>query len=124
MQAGRLFRRVRIERKVLTQSESGDPIETWSALAVRFASIFPLKADEKYTGEQWAAQEQVSINVRYGEIISDLTPLDRVVYPIPDDTSPPTPIPSTSIYDIMGVSEIGRRKGLKIFAARREDTAP
>lgn len=124
MQAGRLFRKVRIERKVQTQSESGDPIETWNTLCTRLASIFPLKADEKYTGEQWAAKEQVSISVRFGEIVSDLTPLDRIVYPIPAPTSPTSDPPSTSIYEIMGVSEIARRKGLKIFAARREDTAP
>jgi hypothetical protein len=60
---------------------------------------------------------------RWSSDIADITPLDRIVFPTVLDTSPPTPVPSTSVYDILEVHEIGRREGFKIIAVRRADVS-
>ncbi|MBN8959082.1 MAG: phage head closure protein [Rhizobiales bacterium] len=120
MRAGRLDRKITIQRKTVTQSSSGAPIETWAAISHRrWASYRPVRGDERFGGEQWAASEQVEFSIRYSSDVADLSPLDRVIYPAPDvDT--PTPADNT-IFDIMAVQEIGRREGLRLVAARRAE---
>jgi hypothetical protein len=48
--------------------------------------------------------------------------LNHAEAPVPPASSPPAPIPDTSIYDVAAVHEIGRREGLRIIAIRRTDT--
>jgi SPP1 family predicted phage head-tail adaptor len=122
MRAGRLDRRVTIQRKSDSYSASGEPVETWSTLATRWAYVAPVSGDERFSTPQLVARQQSEFGVRWSSDISDLTPLDRIVYPPVPDTSPAPPIPSTSIYDIVEVHEIGRREGFKIIAVRRADT--
>lgn len=122
LEAGRLDRRVTIQRKTVMQSPSGQPIENWVSLGNRFASQRPLRAAERFTAPQYAAKEQVQFEIRYATDAADLTPLDRIVYPPIAAGSPEPAIPERHVYDIMGVLEIGRREGLRILTARRADT--
>lgn len=125
MRAGKLDRTIAIQRKTETRSESGEPVETWADLSVRPASRIPVRGEERFAGPQWVAKEQVEFWVRWADVIADISPLDRVIYPVPDLTSsPPETITESMIYDIMAVPEIGRRVGIKIMAARRVDVAP
>lgn len=120
MRAGRLDRRVALQRRTLTYSAAGDPIETWSDLAAdRSASVAPLSGDERFSGEQFVAREQVEFRVRWSAAIADLSPQDRVVYPASDAGD--SPVPTRSLYDIITVHEIGRHEGLAIRAARQAD---
>jgi head-tail adaptor len=121
MRAGRLDRKIELQRKTTSLSASGSSIETWSTFATRWASVAPVRADERFSAPLLVARQQAEFQVRWSQDIADLSPLDRIVYPPVPDTSPPTPIPSTSIYDIVEVHEIGRREGLKIIAVRRAD---
>jgi head-tail adaptor len=122
MRAGRLDRKISIQRKTVTLSASGAPEETWSSLATRWAYAQPASADERYSQPQLAAKQVTEFGVRWSQDIADLSPLDRIQYPIVTDTSPETPIPAGSIYDVLEVHEIGRREGFKVIAVRRADT--
>ncbi len=123
MRAGRLDRRVTIQRKATSLSDSGAPIETWSAISHRRpASGTPIGGEERFQAQQFVAREQVEFRVRHGTSVSGLSPLDRVIYPAPADPDEQAP-PEHSIYDIMEVHEIGRREGFRILAARRAESA-
>jgi SPP1 family predicted phage head-tail adaptor len=121
MQGGRLDRRIDIERKTVTQSPSGQPIETWSKIvARRAASVSPLRGDERFAADQYIARQQVEFRIRYSSTVADISPLDRIIYPPDEDSPADSPVATdVQIYDIMEVSEIGRREGLRILAARR-----
>lgn len=124
MRAGRLDRTIAIRRRSLTYSESGEPINGWADISVRPASISPVSGDERFAGDQWVAKEQVEFRVHYAEIVSDVGPLDQIIYPYSTGDSPAAVIPESRLYDIMAVHELGRREGLRIMAARRADVAP
>lgn len=122
MRAGPLDRFVTLQRKSESYSDSGEPIEVWADVVSRwYASVRPIPGDERFAGEQWIARQQVEFRTRWAQEVSDLSPLDRVIYPAPGlDETEGNPVEST-VYDIMDVSEIGRREGLLIKAARRPD---
>lgn len=123
MRAGQLDRRVVVQRKVSSVSESGSPIETWSAIGpVRWARRLPAAADERFTADTLAAREQVNFDLRWSLDLADLQPLDRIIEPA--GAASADPIPTRSIYDILGVNEIGRREGLHVLTMRRADVVP
>jgi head-tail adaptor len=123
MKSGKLDRLITIQRKTVTQDNFGQEVETWAAIAHRRAATYaPVRGDERFTASQFVAKQQVTFWVRWASALQSLNPMDRVLYPCPDDEdvqSPPTEI----IYDIMEVSELGRRDGFKITAARRADAS-
>lgn len=124
MRAGRLDKLITIQRKSVTYSDSGEPQDTWAALVERWpASITPVRGDERFSAAQYVAKEQTEFRIRWSQIVSTLSPLDRVIYPAPatGDTSEPA---MRSIYDVMSVQEIGRNEVLQILAARRADVVP
>lgn len=122
MRAGRLDRLVTIQRKTDSYSEVGEPISVWADMAHREpASVTPLAGTERFGGDQFVAKEQTEFRVRYQQALSDLSPLDRIVYPAP--SSPNEQDPELSVtYDVMAVHEIGRMEGLRILAARHSET--
>jgi head-tail adaptor len=121
VRAGKLDKRIAIQRKSITQSPSGQPVETWATVATRWAYVVPASAGERFSTPQLAAKQQTEFGIRWSQDIADLTPLDRLVYPIPSG-SPPPPVPSTSIYGVLEVHEVGRHEGFRIIAVRRVDT--
>jgi hypothetical protein len=86
--------------------------------------VTPVRGDERFTAEQFVAKQQVEFRIRYSSTVADVNPLDRIIYP-PDEGSPSdSPMAAESqIFDIIEVSQIGRREGLKIIAARRAEDA-
>lgn len=122
MRAGRLDRRITIQRYTTTYSPSGERIETWSDLVSRrWAEVRPVKGDERFDTPQLAAREQVEFRVRWGAAIADLNPRDRIVHPAVESGSPADAVDESRLYDILAVHELGRRDGLRIIAARRVD---
>lgn len=123
MHAGSLDRRIQIQRRTITRSESGGEVETWADTVTNLpAEYVPMGVEgggERYTGEQWVARGQVTWNVRYQQALADLQPMDRVIYPAGSDNVQSPQF--NHIYDIMDVQEIGRREGLAIKTARRSD---
>lgn len=125
MRAGRLDRRITIQRATTGLSASGAPVAMWTQLAARWASIAPLKGEERFSAPQLAAREQVEIRIRWSAAVADLDPRDRIVYPaLAADSPPGSPADEPDearLYDILAVHEIGRRDALRIIAARRVD---
>lgn len=123
MEAGRLDRFITIQRKVVTQDDAGETIETWSTIALaKPASWGPIVGDERFNAPQFLATEQVEFRIRYSPEVADLSPQDRIIYPALASASD---VPETRrIYDILDPSEIGRREGIKIKCARRPDVLP
>lgn len=123
--AGKLDRKVTIQRKSLTNSDSGEPVETWANLAVRrSASMWPFRATEGFAEPETTSYEQIEFRVRYSSDVASLSPQDRVIYPALTDEQAADDnyeIPARSIHDVLGVLEINRREGLKIITRRRPD---
>lgn len=124
MKAGKLDRRIDIQRLTSSQSDSGAEVESWADIVSRrAATATPTRADEKNAAPQFVASQQVDFWIRWSSAVADVNPKDRVIYPaIMADLSPEDAITEGRIFDIIGVEEIGRREGLKITAARRADT--
>lgn len=117
IRAGTLDFKIALQRKTDSYSSTGEPIETWSVLAERWAELRPVTGDERNASEQWIAREQTRFTVRWSADIDDLSPLDQVICPAADAGN--SPISSRSIYDIISVFEEGRHEKLVVVAARR-----
>jgi len=105
MRAGRLDRRVRIERAVVTKNAHNEPVSTWELLAEVWAGKRDLATTERFASAQVAADITTEFTIRFR---SDVTPKHRLVI-------------DGLIYDIKGSKELGRREGLIIMAAARTD---
>lgn len=125
MKAGSLDRRVTIQRRTLTQSTSGETIETWANLVVRRpASMWPVKGEERFASPEETAYEQIEFRVRYSADVAALTPQDRIIHPALTTAQAADSgyvIPTRSIHDVLAAMEIGRREGVKIITQRRAD---
>lgn len=122
MRAGRLDRKIDIERSTTALNAYGDPVKTWTKIAQRRSAGYrPLSGNERFTADQFIASQQVEFLVRYSTLLSQLNPLDRVIYPAQALGSPVSVPDEYDIYDIMDVQEVGRREGLRILAARRSE---
>jgi head-tail adaptor len=119
MRAGRLDRRVAVQRLTTTSSGSGEPLETWTTIGgiARWASKSPVTGLERFGSQQLEAKEQIEFRLRWTGDLADLQPTDRLIEPA-DDALLPT-IPGRSIYDIIAVLEINRREGLRVLTTRR-----
>ena len=117
MRAGTIDRIVTVQRRTITESNSGEPVETWADLVERWASIKPLTGTERLAGENLVAKEQVEFRLRWETAIADLSPDDRIVYPRSTD-SPPSAPTDKDIYNIVQASEVGRREAMLVLAYR------
>jgi len=123
MRAGRLDRLITIQRKTITASDSGEPVESWTAVGDirRAASMLPVRGEERFGEPQLVGKEQIEFRVRYSVELAALTPQDRIVHPALSEASPEDVPDTRRIHDILAVHEIGRREGLQIITARRAD---
>lgn len=125
MAAGKLDRKITIQRKTETQLPSGEPVEAWANLAVRrSASMWPYKGAEGFAAPETTAYEQIEFRVRYSADVAALSPKDRIIYPALTEAQAADEgyvIPARSIHDVLAVLEISRREGLKIITHRRPD---
>jgi SPP1 family predicted phage head-tail adaptor len=101
MQAGRLDRRIRIERNTATRNSRGEVIAAWTVVAETWAQKNDLAGREPYRSEQFESQSTTRWRMRYR---TDLDPTMRIVH-----------IQDGQVYEIDAVSEIGRREGLDVF---------
>lgn len=118
MRAGRLDRRVAVQRFTATSSPSGEPIETWATIGslIRWASKAAVSGVERFGSQQLEALEQVEFRLRWSDDLADLAPKDRIVEPASDAVEP---VPERSTYDIFAVLELGRHDGLRVLTVRR-----
>lgn len=108
MEAGKLDRRVRIERAAAGAVSLGHAAAVWSEIATVWAGWQAVSDGERNRGEVMAAGGIGStitdrFTIRYSETVEDVGPRDRLIY-------------AGRIYDIQWVKETGRREGLEISA--------
>ncbi len=98
MQAGKLSRKIKIQRATETVTPSGHAVKTWADLHSIRAEVVQQSASEFLTGYGEAEDGTIIFRVRYrpGIVTSD-----RVLY----DGRP---------YDLKEIKEIGRRRALEL----------
>lgn len=106
MAAGKLDRKIRLERATTTRDALGAPVQSWTTLAIVWAAYEPLRDSERYAADQVGATATARFRIRHSATVADLGPLDRLVF-------------EGRTYDIHAVKEVQRRKGLEITAAAR-----
>ena len=113
MRAGQLDRRIRIEAKSITHSDSGQEVVTWTELATVAARKIENRGAERFAAQQIVGHAVKTFWIRWSETVSAITTEHRIVF---DGRN----------YDITDVREIGRRVGLEIdaFAPSEEPVAP
>jgi head-tail adaptor len=107
MQAGKMDRRLRIERA--TYVEGGLQTElAWSTLVTVWAEKLEISDGERSRQSGQEAAATTRFRIRWSAAVAVLNPKDRVVC-------------EGRTYDVVGVKELGRREGLEITAMRRAD---
>lgn len=110
LSAGKLDRRIRLERFTETRDEYNEPVKTWALLANRWAAYEPLSDGEKFSASETAANASARFRIRWSSAVADLNPKDRLIF-------------GGDTWEIVRVKEIGRREGIEITAASRADGA-
>jgi len=77
MRAGKLKKRVVIQKNTPTQDAYGSEVESWATFATRWASVEPLKGQEFFAAQQTDAALTVAFRLRY---LAGVTTEMRVSY--------------------------------------------
>lgn len=109
--AGSLDRRITLLRGGIVRDEDGDDVESWQPLASVWASVRPAPGAERLASAEVAATAPTVIRIRWSRQVADLSPQDRIEYPIDSGRQ----------FDIASVIEIGFREGLEIAAIGRAE---
>lgn len=100
--AGKLDRKITLQRKTVTRSDSGEPSEAWNTHAVVWAHKLPMTGREFYAaaGAQIASEETARWRIRW---LAGLTVQDRI-------------LEGAKVWEIRNVAELSRREGIEITA--------
>lgn len=112
MRAGKLDRRIRIERAETGENTLGEEALTWLPLAEVWAAVAPGPGRERFASAETAAEATTVFTIRWQRQLADLSPKDRIKYPVHHG----------DYFNIHAVVEVGRREGLQITATHRGDT--
>ncbi|RJP54170.1 MAG: head-tail adaptor protein [Anaerolineaceae bacterium] len=110
MRAGALDRRLTIQEKVITQSDSGEEQVTWSTIATVWAQKIENRGSERFAAQQYVGHSVRTFKIRYSSTVAAVTTEHRLVY---DGVN----------YDITDVRELGRREGIEIDAYAPSESA-
>lgn len=113
MRAGLLDRKITIQAKTVTQSDSGEEVETWSTLATVWAHKIENRGAERFTARQLTGNAVRTFQFRWSTTLSVLTVENQLVY-------------EGVTYDITDVREIGRHEGIEVdcFAPSEQTVVP
>jgi SPP1 family predicted phage head-tail adaptor len=102
MQAGKMDRRVKIQRRVETQNAVGEAVISYTLLAEVWAEKKFVSGREIFTAAQFVPEGQVMYKIRYRPDVNEKCRIvDR------EDT-----------YDIIYIAEVGRREALELTAKK------
>jgi len=102
MNAGKLDRRIKIQRRVETQNAIGEAVISYTLLAEVWAQKEFLSGRELFTAAQFVPEGQVTYRIRYLKGVDEKC---RIV-------------DNEDTYDIIYIAEIKRREGLAITAKK------
>lgn len=121
----RYDRQIIIQRRTLTPSSSGEPVETWADVAYKcLAFVAPTKGSEKIASAEEVASQEVTFTIRFYSIPSAFRPLeprDRIIYPVDGIAANAQSPRGDRVYDILSADEVGRQVDLSIKTQRRAD---
>lgn len=107
MRAGRLDRRVVIEVRSVARDATGQEVETWSPAKTVWMGKRDVRANERWGAQQVVAEIDAVFTARWrpGDVRLS-TDNHRLVY-------------AGRVYNILGITELGRRGGIEIACAGR-----
>ena len=121
----RYDRQIIIQRKSVTQSGSGEEVETWVDLSYKcLAFVAPTKGSEKFESPQKVASQYTTFTIRFHEIASASRPLgpgDRIIYPVENISANTQSPPWYRVHDIISIDEVWRQVDLSIKTLQRAD---
>lgn len=104
MRAGKLDRRITIERASLQTNAFNEEVEVWAPIATVWAQQRPNRGAERFTAQEIAGQAVMTFHIRY----RDVTVKDRIIY-------------QGRTWNVTDVRELGRRVVTEIDAVARGD---
>jgi SPP1 family predicted phage head-tail adaptor len=105
MEAGRLDRRISIDRALVTTDGAGGEVHDWYTHKSVWAEVLPISDGERWKAAEVAASVTTRFRIRWG---ADVLVTDRITH-------------EGDVYEIVGVKEIGRREGQEITASARAE---
>jgi len=108
MKAGKLDRRITIERAANVVNAFNEQVATWTALQSVRATVYPISDGERWRAGEVGATVTHRFRVRWTSILAAVTPKDRINY-------------NGQIFDISGCKEIGRHEGIEFTASARAE---
>ena len=106
--AGKMDRRITLQRFTQTVDAYNEPVLTWATLATRSASYEPISDGERFRAGETAAVLGARFVIRHSSTVSNLNPKDRLTF-------------DGETFSILNVKQIGRREGLEITTTARID---
>lgn len=106
--AGRLDRKITLERFTETRDSYNEVVKTWATLSTVRASFEPLSDSERFRADAVAANVSARFVIRYSTTVSGLTAKDRLTF-------------EGATYEIVHVKTLGRLDGIEVTAAARAD---
>ncbi len=111
MRAGPLDRRVTVQARSTSQSAAGEVVETWTDLFTVWMGKRDTRAAERFGAEQRVAEVDATFMARWAPAFDAIRPdTHRLVY-------------RSRIYQIHGITELGRREGVEIACQARAERA-
>ncbi|RZJ01818.1 MAG: head-tail adaptor protein [Brevundimonas sp.] len=106
--AGKLDRRITIQRATVTRDEYNAEVSTWATMANVWAAYEPIKDGERFRAGERAAELSARFQIRYSSQVAGVTAEDRLTF-------------DGKTYEIINVKEIGRREGIELTTVARGD---
>lgn len=101
MRAGLLDRRITIQGKSITQSDSGDEVVTWTTVATVWAEKVEIRGLERFSIKQIVGHSVKTFKIRWSAAVAAITNEHRIVF-------------DGRLFDITDVRELDRRVGIEI----------
>ena len=80
MSIGERRQRVVFQRATVTQSASGEPVQTWATLCTSWALVQPLRGRERFQAMEVQAEVDTRIVTRNRTALAALSPGDRATW--------------------------------------------
>lgn len=106
-----------LQRRQVTRNELREPIDNWQDLVTCWAAKVETRGQEETRADEVAANLQASFVIRFLFCSPILNPRDRLLY----NPDPSMPAQDGLVFNIRGVTEIGRRAGQRIDCWARAD---
>lgn len=112
MRAGKLDRRISIQSKTFSQSDSGEEVVSWGTIATIWAEKIENRGAERFAAKQLTGSSVVTFRFRWSDTTLPITVEHQIVF-------------AGRVYDITDVREIGRHEGIEVdcFAPSEEPLA-